>query len=96
MKSPVSRLAELPGAELSLSRTATGQGAVPPAPPATADDHLPAAGFAFSCFGFLFFLSFFWELLPLPMAYLLTEYVDRDSTPARSLATTGRFGQPGF
>ena len=26
-----------------------------------------AAGFALSCLGFLFFLSFFWEWLPLPM-----------------------------
>jgi hypothetical protein len=26
-----------------------------------------AAGFALSCLGFLFFLSFFCELLPLPM-----------------------------
>ena len=33
-------------------------------------DYLPA-GFAFSCFGFLFFLSFFWEWLPLPMADVL-------------------------
>ena len=27
-----------------------------------------AVGFGFSCLGFLFFLSFFWEWLPLPMA----------------------------
>jgi hypothetical protein len=33
-------------------------------------DYLPA-GFAFSCLGFLFFLSFFWELLPLPMTHVL-------------------------
>ncbi len=26
-----------------------------------------AAGFALSCLGFIFFLSFFWEWLPLPM-----------------------------
>jgi hypothetical protein len=40
--------------------------------PAMVDDYLPAAGFGFSCLGFLFFLSFFWELLPLPMADFLT------------------------
>jgi hypothetical protein len=26
-----------------------------------------AAGFALSCLGFIFFVSFFWEWLPLPM-----------------------------
>ena len=31
-----------------------------------------AAGFALSCFGFMPFLSFFCELLPLPMLYSLT------------------------
>jgi hypothetical protein len=56
--------------EWVLHGTATGQGALPPALPATVDDYLPA-GFAFSCFGFLFFLSFFWELLPLPMTHVL-------------------------
>ena len=33
--------------------------------------HFLAAGFAFSCLGFLFFLSFFWELLPLTMIVIL-------------------------
>jgi hypothetical protein len=31
-------------------------------------DYFLIAGFVFSCLGFLFFLSFFCELLPLPMA----------------------------
>jgi hypothetical protein len=33
--------------------------------------HFFGATFVLSCFGFLFFLSFFCELLPLPMARLL-------------------------
>lgn len=35
--------------------------------------HFLAAGFGFSCLGFLFFLSFFVELLPLPMIVILIE-----------------------
>jgi hypothetical protein len=34
-------------------------------------DYFLAAGFALSCFGFRFFLSFFCELFPLPMFVLL-------------------------
>ena len=68
---------------------------MPPALPATLNDYLPA-GFAFSCLGFLFFLSFFWEWLPLPMAHFLAALGGGDTKPGRSLATAGRFGQPGF
>jgi hypothetical protein len=66
----------MPGREWVFHGTATGQGRVAASPllPATVDDYLPA-GFAFSCLGFLFFLSFFWEWLPLPMADFLAMYV---------------------
>ena len=72
-----------------------GRGALPPALPATVNAYL-LAGFAFSCLGFLFFLSFFWELLPLPMTHFLASFGDRDTRPGRSLAMAGRFEQPGF
>ena len=49
------------------------RGACPPDPPpargqtAGRRDHFFGAALGFSCFGFLFFLSFFWLLLPLPI-----------------------------
>jgi hypothetical protein len=57
-----------------------GRAAVMPLAGARQGLHFLAAGFALSCLGFLFFLSFFCELLPLPiLVFLLTRKDERSS-----------------
>jgi hypothetical protein len=60
----------LPAARQSAGSTVQGSSdehAALIAPWPTPRAYFFAAGFAFSCFGFMLFLSFFRELLPLPI-----------------------------